>query len=279
MLFDQHDARWIEKSYPGEGNILIFSNGRTRPGEKYSSIDEIKPPIDDNGSYFFETGKPFGPKEQLWIYTAENPSDFYATHLSGAQRMKDGNTIICNGPAGLFFIVTPEKNIIWEYENPYPKPVTNDVFTVRHYPLGNPIIGANLDCEGSLYWNDARAGETVNGEFKLENIGESGSNLNWEIEYFPKWGNWSFEPATGKNLTPEEGHISVQVSVVSPDIKNEEFFGSIRIKNSENSSDWELIPVYIKTKRARAVDTEYILLRLLTRFPLLKKIFISYYML
>jgi hypothetical protein len=276
MLFDQHDARFIENNYPGEGNILVFSNGRTRPDEKYSSVDEIKPPIDNNGSYLLEEGKPYGPEKQIWMYTAENPTDFYATHLSGAQRMIDGNTLICNGPAGHFFIVNPEKEIIWEYENQFPKPVTSDVFTVRHYPLGNPKIGANLNCEGYLSWDSVKAGDSLHGDFKLENIGESGSNLNWEIEFSPNWGNWSFEPISGKNLTPEDGKITVQVSVVAPGNKNEEFSGSIRILNSENSSDWELIPVYLKTKRNRAISSNHIFMRILFRFPLFKKIFNSY---
>ncbi|MCP5115249.1 MAG: arylsulfotransferase, partial [bacterium] len=45
MLFQQHDAQWIEPNRPGEGNMLIFNNGLSRPGGQYSSVDEIVPPV------------------------------------------------------------------------------------------------------------------------------------------------------------------------------------------------------------------------------------------
>jgi len=276
-LFDQHDARWIEPNYPGDGNILVFSNGRTRLGEKYSSVDEIEPPVDSNGFYYLEPGSSFGPEVQIWIYTAENPSDLFASHLSGAQRLYNGNTLICNGPAGTFFEVTPEKEIIWQFVNPFPNLITNDVFTIQHYLPGNPSIGANLDCEGSLNWIDIKAGETVYGNFQLLNIGDHGSFLNWEIEFYPNWGTWSFDPDIGTNLTPENSPITVQVSVVAPDKKDEEFTGCLRIKNCDNSTDWELIPVYLKTLKNRAFNTNSLFLCFLDRAPLLQKIIKFYF--
>ena len=33
--------------------------------------------------------------------------------------MENGNTFINEGPKGRFFEVTPEKEIVWEYLNPY----------------------------------------------------------------------------------------------------------------------------------------------------------------
>ncbi|KYK33172.1 MAG: hypothetical protein AYK22_01290 [Thermoplasmatales archaeon SG8-52-3] len=275
-LFDQHDARWIEKNYPGQGNILVFSNGNTRPEPKYSSVDEIEPPVDINGFYYLEPGLPYGPEEQVWIYTAENPPDFFASHISGAQRLYNGNTLICNGPSGTFFEVTPNKETIWQYENPFPNLVTNDVFTIQHYPPGNPEIGANLDCEGLLKWTEIKAGEIANGYFQVQNIGDSDSLLNWEIEFLPNWGTWSINPSSGINLTPEDGVVTVEVSVVSPNKKNEEFIGSIRIKNIDNSTDWEIIPVYLKTLRNRATNFNPFL-NLLDRFQILKKIFYLYF--
>jgi hypothetical protein len=114
-FFRQHDAGWIESGLPGEGNILVFNNGLGRPGTDYSSVDEIVPPVDSNGTYQLIPGSAYGPENQTWIYTAENPGDFYALNLGGAQRLPNGNTLICNGPYGIYFEVTPEKDIIWEY--------------------------------------------------------------------------------------------------------------------------------------------------------------------
>ncbi len=132
-LFGQHDVRWIKPGCPGSGDILIFNNGLGRPEGKYSSIDEIVPPVDANGTYYHEQGSAFGPEEPKWMYTAEDPTDFYSYMISGAQRLENGNTIICDGKHGFFFEVTSEKETIWEYTNPYPTPNLNNVFTIERY--------------------------------------------------------------------------------------------------------------------------------------------------
>jgi hypothetical protein len=117
-LFRLHNAQWIDPGNPGEGNILAFNNGTGRPDGNYSSIDEIVPPVDENGNYELIPGSAYGPEEPVWSYTAENPTDFYASFISGAQRLPNGNTLICDGPKGIFFEVTPDKEIVWKYVNP-----------------------------------------------------------------------------------------------------------------------------------------------------------------
>ncbi|MFQ6091719.1 MAG: aryl-sulfate sulfotransferase [bacterium] len=119
-LFSQHDAQWIETGLPGAGNILIFNNGNGRggPGGNYSSVDEIVPPVDENGNYPLIPGAAYGPAEAVWSYTAESPADFFANHISGAQRLPNGNTLICDGPSGIFFEVTSEGETVWKYINP-----------------------------------------------------------------------------------------------------------------------------------------------------------------
>jgi hypothetical protein len=112
QLFAQHDAQWIPSGYPGAGHILVFNNGAGRPGGAYSSVDEIVPPVDGSGQY-----TSYGPSAPTWSYSADNPTDFYATNISGAQRLPDGNTLICDGPAGYFFEVTPEGEIVWQYDH------------------------------------------------------------------------------------------------------------------------------------------------------------------
>jgi hypothetical protein len=49
QLFQQHDVQWIEPGLPGAGNLLIYNNGNGRPSGRYSSIEEIEPPVDDQG--------------------------------------------------------------------------------------------------------------------------------------------------------------------------------------------------------------------------------------
>jgi len=114
QFYVQHDAQWISSGYPGEGNILVFNNGnqRTRP---YSSVDEIAPPMDSNGNYTLVSGSAYGPVAPKWTYAADNPPDFFADHISGVQRLSNGNTLICSGTEGLFFEVTSAGEIVWKY--------------------------------------------------------------------------------------------------------------------------------------------------------------------
>jgi hypothetical protein len=137
-LFRQHDAQWIDTDLPGEGNILIFNNGGFRPEGQYSSVDEIVPPIDENGNYIIESGQSWGPEELIWSYFAENPTDFYSSYLSSAQRLPNGNTLICDGPHGIFFEVNLEKEIVWEYINLLPDPLFNEVNSIYRYSPDYP---------------------------------------------------------------------------------------------------------------------------------------------
>jgi len=117
QLFAQHDAHWIPQGFKGAGNILVFNNGLGRRGN-YSTVDEIVPPMDEKGFYFREAPSRFGPAMPIWSFCAENKSDFYSMHISGAQRLPNGNTLICAGEQGLLFEVTPENELVWKYVNP-----------------------------------------------------------------------------------------------------------------------------------------------------------------
>jgi hypothetical protein len=114
-LFAQHDAHWIPDGLPGEGHILVFSNGGGRPDGNYSSVDEIVPPVDAMGKYALAPGAKFGPEAPLWSYTAAKKSDFFAPLMSGAQRLPNGNTLICTGFSGTIFEVTPKGETVWKY--------------------------------------------------------------------------------------------------------------------------------------------------------------------
>jgi len=133
-FFSQHGANWIEKGCPGEGNILVFNNGVERG---YSSVDEIVPPLDNDGNYIYTPGEAYGPDEQIWIYTKNN---LWSTLLSNAQRLPNGNTLICSSDQGLFLEVTPEKDIVWQYKNYLPTPFSKDVARIYRYPKDYPGI-------------------------------------------------------------------------------------------------------------------------------------------
>ncbi|MBI9051602.1 MAG: aryl-sulfate sulfotransferase [Anaerolineaceae bacterium] len=122
QFYAQHDAQWIPVGYPGAGNILVFNNGdqRKRP---YSSVDEIVPPLDTDETYTF-IDDTFAPASPSWSYSGDN---FFADHISGAQRLGNGNTLICNGTEGVFFEVTPDEKVIWRFN------YGDEVFRVIRY--------------------------------------------------------------------------------------------------------------------------------------------------
>jgi hypothetical protein len=117
-LFAQHSAHWIPKGFPGAGNLLVFNNGNRRPDGNYSSVDEIVLPVDSKGSYTLNPGKAYGPEAARWSYSAPKKSDFFSMLISGAQRLPNGNTLVCSGVNGTVFEVTPDSKMVWKYINP-----------------------------------------------------------------------------------------------------------------------------------------------------------------
>ena len=118
-FFYVHDGHWIDKGLPGAGHILAFNNGGSRPdGNNYSSVDEFEIPMDASGSYLMDPNGGFGPDKLVWSYTAPKKSDFFSVVISGAQRLPNGNTLICSGNDGKLFEVTDTKEVVWEYLNP-----------------------------------------------------------------------------------------------------------------------------------------------------------------
>jgi hypothetical protein len=118
-LYGQHEAVWIEPGLPGAGHITVFNNGNGRPDGRYSTVDEFIPACDSTGSYPRPApGTPFGPSGPCWSYAAKRPEDFYSKFMSGARRLPNGNTLICEADSGLFFEVTPDSQVVWCYVNP-----------------------------------------------------------------------------------------------------------------------------------------------------------------
>ena len=159
-LFFQHDVEWIDPGLPGAGNILVYNNGRGRPEGKFSTIEEIAPPVDNNGMYTNPpTGMAFGPTSTVWTYSSNPPEALFSRFISGADRLPNGNTLICEGSSGHFLEVTSNSNLVWRYINPVglygpsPQGLTNlsDNITFRtdRYPLDYPAFsGRDLTPKG-----------------------------------------------------------------------------------------------------------------------------------
>ena len=57
-----------------------------------------------------------------------------------------------------------------------------------------------ISCEGNLLWEKVKMGSTVNATFRVCNDGDEGSLLNWKVDTYPTWGNWTFTPSSGTDL-------------------------------------------------------------------------------
>ncbi|MGB5172652.1 MAG: aryl-sulfate sulfotransferase [Eudoraea sp.] len=158
-LFFEHDIKWIPKGYPGEGHLMVFNNDIEHPDNKvpsmwatlmsskspevevavgvlgnHSAVFEFVPPTNSDGAYIIEENKSFGPDGPHWSYTAPDKYSFYSAFVSGAHRMKNGNTLITSGAKGRIMEVTSEGQIVWEYWNPY-----NDHFRMPDGTFASPI--------------------------------------------------------------------------------------------------------------------------------------------
>jgi hypothetical protein len=117
---------------------------------------------------------------------------------------------------------------------------------------------ADLEYDGELNWTKIKPETEITDNFKLFNVGEESSKLDWKIESYPSWGNWTFDPVEGINLAPEDGEIIVQVSIFAPDEKNAEFSGEIRVVNQNNPDDYEIIQVSLSTPKNKAINTPFL---------------------
>ena len=144
QIFFAHDVQWIDErestsmneGLPGAGNFLIFNNGARMPGATYSSVLEIDPydGSRDEGRYLpqtvagFEVTRPITggmcaapqntSKQIVWSFSSTLPNAFFSSYLGGAQRLPNGNTLICSGAQGHLFEVTSAGEVVWEYVNP-----------------------------------------------------------------------------------------------------------------------------------------------------------------
>jgi hypothetical protein len=137
----------------------------------------------------------------------------------------------------------------------------------------NPILTPDLHCEGDITWFDVVPGSNVSGSFTIENSGDPYSYLNWEIESFPGWGTWVFTPSNGYNLTPDDGVLTVVVDVTTPEEKNTELTGEIKIVNADNMSNYCIIDIVLETPKSNPFNINLNHLNsLFEQFPLLQKI-------
>lgn len=106
VLFDRnHFPNLLEDGVPGEGNLLIYVNGKS-VGQ--STVYELAMPD------VFDLAPNINNEPSIvWSYTNE---DLFFLRISGAVRLTNGNTLICEGDYGLWE-VTPSGEIAWKFKS------------------------------------------------------------------------------------------------------------------------------------------------------------------
>ena len=114
IIVGPHDAHMIREGLPGAGNVLVFDNqGQAGFPPAYLAVQ--------GGSRVLEIDPT--TKDIVWQYDATYSNKpvwmFFSSFISSAERLPNGNTLICEGMHGRIFQVTPEGEIVWEYVNPH----------------------------------------------------------------------------------------------------------------------------------------------------------------
>ncbi len=195
---------------------------------------------------------------------------FYLPH----RQIQGINSVICDGVTldqsqytgsrdeGWISISTdPQQSleVTYRYSTSQDMAVTNWDPTIGNYLYYNKMtndtlptfdnifyMGPDLDCDGTLSWEDITPGATIQGSFTVSNVGTPGSLLNWEVLSAPDWGVWTFTPSAGTAL-PTGETVTVQVKVVVPDEQNTQYQGNVLVINSDKTADQCEIPVMLAT--------------------------------
>ena len=111
-IFFQHDAEWIPSGFFDGGKIMVFNN---QSGAQTSTVDVFTPPQDSLGFYSDPGLEHYGPDSFDWSYS---DPELFSKNISSAQRLANGNTLICEGETGNFIEITYQKQKVWKYVNP-----------------------------------------------------------------------------------------------------------------------------------------------------------------
>ena len=101
----------------------------------------------------------------------------------------------------------------------------------------------------------------------MRNIGENGSELDWEIRKYPDWGEWTFTPSEGQNLTPSDGFQVINVTIRAPDEQKQSYSGEIVIGNKWYIGENITIPVSLTTPKSNSVIINSLLQRFIDNHP------------
>lgn len=166
MLFFQHDVHWMRVGLsvtdPDYNKLMLFNN---RVSSAHSTVNIIDPIFVTYGWEYQMLGGKFLPENHDWTYQRPDSTQMHSTILSSAQRLPNGNTLICVGRRGYVFEINQDQEVVWEYKVPLVNgnPVTqgtnipisaNLLFAAKRYSSGYPAFeGKDLSPNGYIELN------------------------------------------------------------------------------------------------------------------------------
>jgi hypothetical protein len=213
QLGGSHDIQWIQAGLPGAGNFLVFCNSQNLfELTPQSYIIEINPYLNSSGTVTSNFVNPPDAgynnvqspdpnlmkevkkvsRQIVWTFSSKNNTSFYSTIGSSAQRLPNGNTLVCSMNDGHFFEVTrPDTALVWEYFNPMTRNGIKKIKT-DHYPTYNGVFRAYRYAADhpALLGHDLTPGNTMTGD----------PPNYWTPDDITDIQEQSQVPATGNNL-------------------------------------------------------------------------------
>ncbi len=125
----QHDA-----TFTSGNRMMVFDNGPHHPVVARSRVIEVD----------------MSTNEVVWQYYPKHVFSLFSGHIAGAERLWNGNTLICEGQSGRIFEVTPDCEVCWEWISPFLLPFRGVLASMffrahRYRPDGAEIMGRRLD--------------------------------------------------------------------------------------------------------------------------------------
>ena len=172
-----HHASWIPSGFSGAGHLLVFNNAQNLFEHTQGSyVFEINPFLNaltnNTGVYVnppdagYNTWPPpaatagknakLMSRQIVWSYSSKASHGMFSHIGSSAQRLPNGNTLVCSDTEGHIIEVTPAGDAVWEYINPVSSdgilklkrdnwPMYNSIF--RAFRIGTndpPLAGRTL---------------------------------------------------------------------------------------------------------------------------------------
>ena len=168
------DVTWIASGLSGAGNLLLFNNNQylyQRTPQSY--VFEINPHLNSAGvagtAYIDPPGAGYTTwtfdkdtmkanqllsKQVTWKYGSVGNLTLFSQFGSSAQRLPNGNTLICATTTGYLLEVTAAGDVVWEYINPITSsgtktalgdrvPMTNAVSRARRYAYSDSAFSGH----------------------------------------------------------------------------------------------------------------------------------------